>query len=449
LTDYRCTNAESQQLKRHRNIILLIQRYEREEEGELSKLMRSRSCEDQQEQQDKLRKKERKARKSLVRSVDKLDVITQAELTSLENLIYPKTKDAQEADDALSDALAAKFSPTIFAEKRMLDTLMMPPREHPDLENEANRVIAACVLAPPSSKASRALIDQIRVAIKEDIDVQWRTELEMKRRRIKYAQWVTQGAVDNMAMHYEEWDINTGERTNRRWKGDVQTNITGGEVREDGFDADDEGDLANIISPKRKWSKVESIATPEISVSTNASPQNDKRRGGRIINQPNFASEDRGDKEWVRSGTFTRRRDSLTNENAIGGECTLSPSRSCDCRITPERKLTSPWATHELLDLSVKPPSSTSPNEAQWPVVGSPSRKESATAQITPQRPAWMRDTKAERRVESEPFAVKDMVESPPQATMAGTLRITTRPIVDEPVAEDGWTTVSKKGKKA
>ena len=157
--------------------------------------------------QDKAKtKKERKADKKLAR-LSRLDlsIVTQSEYEKLERIIHIADQKSANDDDALADALAIKFQPNVFREKRMLDTLMAPPKERPDPNSEVQRVVLELQLASPKTKAARNILERIKTSLKEDLDVQWRTEVEMKKRRIVYAQWVTHGAVDKMAEHYEHW----------------------------------------------------------------------------------------------------------------------------------------------------------------------------------------------------------------------------------------------------
>jgi hypothetical protein len=343
----------------------------------------------------------------------------------------------------------------MFSEKRMLDTLMMPPRDQPDLEIEADRVIAAYGLHGPSSKTGRAIAEQTRTAIKKDIDIQWHTELEMKKRRIMYAQWVTQGAIENMAQHYEDWDINSGERTSRRWRGDSVDETTSHDAQEGEVEShlDRPGDLANLVSPKRKWSKVDSDGGLVQEV-VKTSPHNDRRRGGRAINIDDFSSL------FGRSGTG--------DEDEFDSRTASTPAP--DPPISPARSHWNPWAGTAQLqrDLAVRPPIPiTYPDGTEWPAVGSltgctsraappPSgyasrpvgrttfRSEPGSPWITPQRPSRTRNSIDE----GEPLQVQDMLDRPASMTLASTLRITQRPIVDEPVAGEGWMTVRRKSRK-
>lgn len=392
-----------------------------------------------------MRKTDKKAQKKVGSKPPlKLDIVKQSDLAALEKLIYCADAITEDADQALADALAMKFNTSVFSEKRMLDTLMAPPRDKPDLQVEAERVLSALAITKPENKAARNLLEKIRSAIMEDIDVQWNTELQMKRRRIVYAQWVTQGAVANMAVHYEDWDINTGARTNRRYKGDErgskdQYNTA---IYEDDFDRlDDPDDATSTITNLTRSHSLaddEEITTPGSyqapQTNTKNAPLNDTRRGGNALTYVNKLPS-----------PYT-----WDEENCVMTPTKTTPSLRITTQPIPDSK-TATWATAvkvPALDLSVQPPGAEHTPRTKRahtsPYLSSPSPMFKS-----PRTNAWASSSPAvgSPTVESAPLSVEDMIEATPPLRMAASVKVIAKPVVVDGPLDDGWTAVSKKGK--
>ncbi|KIW01918.1 uncharacterized protein PV09_06759 [Verruconis gallopava] len=288
-----CVHAKEQQEKRHRTILLLMQIYQKENEEAESEIVTGSAAAASGHQYEGMKKKERKALKKAARTSVRLDIITQADISRLHAIIYPPDSNTEDANKALARALSVKSSTTILSEKSMLDALVAPPKKKPDLELEARRVIASYKMAEPRSKQAKLALEKIKCAIMDDVEIQWKTDLEMKKRRIIYAQWVTQGAVEKMALHHENWDINTRERLSRRDEGDRWDVDTLGEVIEvegntDGEDGLDNDALKDTDFTERcPFAAVDDANTSERRSSTaesgQESPRNDRRRGGHVL----------------------------------------------------------------------------------------------------------------------------------------------------------------------
>jgi hypothetical protein len=349
----------------------------------------------------------------------------------------------EDADQALADALAIKFNTSVFSEKRMLDTLMAPPRDKPDLEIEAERVISALSLSRPGNKVARTILDRIKNAIMEDIDVQWNTELAMKSRRIVYAQWVTQGAVANMAVHYEDWDINTGARTNRRYKGDERGQRDQGNavIYEDDLDRlDDLDDAMSTVTNLTRSHTLdddEEVTTPveALPISTKKSPLNDTRRGGNALTYVNTLPS-----------PYT-----WDEEN-----CVMTPTKTTpSLRIMAQPKRDSKagaWATPAklpVLDLSVQLPIledtlRTKRVPSMPPYLSSPPLFKSPRTNVWASSPAVKSPS-----LEPAPLSIEDMIKITPPPKLAASVRVIAKRVVVDGPLDDGWTAVSKKGKAA
>lgn len=190
----RCTRQETQQRNRHRDIVLLIRKYhvENGDSGVVMDGLIPTKITDSMPPSG-INKESNKPPKSTRRNYPELEIVRQCDYAQLFALVHGNASVASDADVALAKALAVNFLPNVFSEERMLDTLMAPPRDRPNLTKESNRVITALKLTKPATKDAAAIVSKIRAAIQEDIDITWNTEVEMKKRRLIYAQWVTQG----------------------------------------------------------------------------------------------------------------------------------------------------------------------------------------------------------------------------------------------------------------
>jgi hypothetical protein len=403
---------------------------------------------------EQLRKKERKAQKKATKSAVKLDVIRQSDLARLEFIIYPPEDSTRNADEELANALAVKFLPNFFAEKRHLDTLMAPPKERSDFGVEADRVVTALEIKKPKSKIARSLLDKIRTAIKEDIDKQWNTDLEMKKRRIIYAQWITQGAVEKMAEHYDDWDLNIGARTNRRYKGDELNSKSknGKKIIEDDLGDYIDGAISDLadISRRTSLTSIMETETPirrtslPLSTRNKTSPLNDTRRGGNLLHPSTQLQH-----------TPAERPQAWGDENCAGTPETTRPTLRILALPTYDK--VSPWATlakSNPLDLSVKPPSTVSPSQKSLTFtdlhINSPSSAVSSPWMGPKLKSVWSsRSTAPVVQSPHEHGPVADMLTSTP-SKMASTLRVIPKKVpVDGPVLDDDgeWATVGTKGK--
>ena len=438
----------------------------------------------------KTKKKDRKAQKKTQKPSLKLEIVRQCDLAMLEKLIHRPDENAEDADEALADALAVKFLPHVFSEKRMLDTLMAPPRERPDPAAEAERVVNALGLAVPQTKAAHSILDKIKLAIKEDIDVQWKTELSMKRRRIIYAQWVTQGAVANMAVHYDDWDIDTGARTNRRYKGDDRgaRDLGDTQVFEDDYDRLD--DLEDDISVVTTLTRAQTLEDGGSEIQTPTSNANkyaliDTRRGGNILspedtiekvqawNDENYEATPKVTTPILRiTDNIPRKRGKAATGNEQTSTTSLKvPSPSLTnhipngvhdspwkpveeiAAVAPNDENRNPWksiAKPKPIDLSVKPPElmqmkrSYDSQSSMWslPTVKSPRYDDWSTRMAAVPYSSYEDDSPLP--------SVDDMLEETPPPSppkMAASVRVVASAESDGFVDEEGWETVPKKSK--
>lgn len=201
-------------------------------------------------------------------------------------------------DSELSQALAIKFQPSIFSEVGLMEKLMIPPGSPPDFVKEADRILGELGMQKPRTgeKEEVKLWEGIKEGLKDDLENNWNASFEMKRRRVIYAQWVSQGAVDAMAQWAEGWDLGTGWKIEGEIKGiaagkedpDEPEEYTGAGAEEssEGEDADVD-DAATVTSSLsalsiRKNTLDFSVDTLSPQITQNAPTQiiKDARRGG-------------------------------------------------------------------------------------------------------------------------------------------------------------------------
>jgi hypothetical protein len=244
-----------------------------------------------------------------------------------------------------------------------------------------------------------------------------------------------------MAVHYEDWDINTGARTNRRYKGDERGQKDQGNavIYEDDLDQlDDLEDAMSTVTNLTRSHTLEDdeeVTTPveALPISTKKSPLNDTRRGGNALTYINTLPS-----------PYT-----WDEEN-----CVMTPTKTTpSLRITVQPKRDSnakAWATPAkvpALDLSVQLPASEhTPRTKRTPSM-SPYLSSPPVLKL-PRTNAWASSPAVKSPIyEPAPLSIEDMIEITPPPKMAASIKVVAKPVVVDGPLNDGWTAVSKKGK--
>lgn len=165
----------------------------------------------------KLKKKEKKDLKRVEKAANRAKIVTQADIAELGEIMYPDgIGGTANVDSLLSEALSIKFQPSVFSEVRLMEKLMIPSGTTPNYTEEVDRVLKELDIrrTTTAGKEETKLLEKMRAKLREDMETTWNGSVQMKRRRIIYAQWVSQGAVDAMAQWAEDWDIGTGWKIN-------------------------------------------------------------------------------------------------------------------------------------------------------------------------------------------------------------------------------------------
>lgn len=406
-----------------------------------------------------LKKKQRKAQKKAARASmnNHAGVIKQCDLERLEAIIFPTDTARNAEDEELVDALSIKFLPNVFSEKRIMDSLMSPPNEAPQPDQEATRVIAELQLGPQLTKMAKVILERIAAAIKEDVVVHWNTDTEMRKRRIVYAQWVSKGAVEKMATHYEEWDISTGARTVRRYQADDR----GPKGKEGMLDEDDELDDDDGISVLSGVTLLDDagLESGDEGQHHAVTPAKDDRRGGIALPisgimpviPPESRSILRKNKENV---PMPRRKQPIlsivppTNPVKKGKWSTPITARTANYAVQPPMLFspdprTAPFPKASHLDLSIPMPMP-GPRSSPWTTKASRVKPPNFMA-LVEQDQASRTDLFGMPTVEDGPVHDDNM----PIRVMRN-LRVLPPPKVEEPEDDDaGWAVAGrKKGKK-
>lgn len=161
----------------------------------------------------RLKKKEKKDLKRIERAANRAKIVTQADIEELGQIMYPTGIGGEgTVDSLLSDALSKKFQPSVFSEVGLMEKLILPSGTAPNHTQEVKRVLAELAIqkSTTADKEEVKLWNAIRARLREDMEINWNGSVQMKRRRIIYAQWVSQGALDAMAQWAEDWDVGTG-----------------------------------------------------------------------------------------------------------------------------------------------------------------------------------------------------------------------------------------------
>lgn len=245
----------------------------------------------------KLRKREKKDLKRVEKAANRAKIVTQADIAELGEIMYPNgIGGTGNVDSLLSEALSIKFQPSVFSEVRLMEKLMIPSGTTPNYTEEVGRVLKELQIQKSLTpdKEETKLWEKIRAKLREDMETTWNGSVQMKRRRIIYAQWVSQGAVDAMAQWAEDWDIGTGWKIDGGFcvtaagkEGEVETDtdaVVGAEESSEGEDADvdDAATVASSLSGlsigKSRAPGAEKPKPPPLKV--NIQMIKDERRGG-------------------------------------------------------------------------------------------------------------------------------------------------------------------------
>lgn len=243
----------------------------------------------------KLKKKEKKDLKRVEKAANRAKIVTHADIAELGEIMYPNgIGGTGNVDSVLSEALSIKFQPSVFSEVRLMEKLMIPSGTTPNHTEEVDRAMKELEIQRSTmDKDETRLWDKIRVKMREDMEITWNGSVQMKRRRIIYAQWVSQGAVDAMAQWAEDWDIGTGWKIDggfcvtaagKEAEVDNDTDAVMGaeESSEEDADADDAATVTSSLSGlsigKSRAPGAEKPQPPPLN--TNIQMIKDERRGG-------------------------------------------------------------------------------------------------------------------------------------------------------------------------
>ncbi|TLD37965.1 gb [Venturia nashicola] len=243
----------------------------------------------------KLKKKEKKDLKRIEKAANRAKIVTQADIAELGEMMYPNgIGGTANVDSLLSEALSIKFQPSVFSEVRLMEKLMIPSGTTPNHTAEVDRVLNELeIQRPATDKEEARLWNKIRTKLREDMEITWNGSVQMKRRRIIYAQWVSQGAVDAMAQWAEDWDIGTGWKIDggfyvtaagKESEVETDTDVVVGaeESSEEDADVDDTATVTSSLSGlsigKSRAPGTEKPKPPPLN--SNIQMIKDERRGG-------------------------------------------------------------------------------------------------------------------------------------------------------------------------
>ncbi|QDS73379.1 hypothetical protein FKW77_007331 [Venturia effusa] len=376
----------------------------------------------------KLKKREKKDLKRVEKAATRAKIVTHADIAELGEIMYPNgIGGTGNVDSILSDALSIKFQPSVFSEIRLMEKLMIPSGTTPDYTEEVDRVLRELNIqkSAMADKEESRIWDKIRSKLREDMEITWNGSVQMKRRRIIYAQWVSQGAVDAMAQWAEDWDIGTGWKIDGGFcvtaagkEDEVNAGadaIVGAEESSDGEDVDGDdavtvtSSLSGLSIGKSHGPVVEKPIIPLPNV--NIQMIKDERRGGypmddRVVRRP-IKSKFFGasDEDVIPSPDF--KPSFIANET---DEETFQPVRApAVLRIVPDGAATSLAMMKENIAPTV-------PLTKPWNEIGAAENRQKRKADVLAVHP-W-----------------------PPRI-----LRITSP--VEEEVDDGSWIAVGKKGK--
>jgi hypothetical protein len=195
-----CNVEEAQERKRHREIATMVL--------ELKKLVGEISVASAAtlpvERAEGTPKREWKAIKKASQAQAREQITTEADVSKVAEVLYHKginDDDFAYDDSELNEALSIKFQPVIFTEKRLMDKLMMPPKRAPRFDEEAVRCAKQLGATGDGTRPAQELVDRIHKAITADIEKHYRSDCELRKRRVIYAQWVSKGVI--MAEDYD------------------------------------------------------------------------------------------------------------------------------------------------------------------------------------------------------------------------------------------------------
>ncbi|KAE9968978.1 hypothetical protein BLS_005560 [Venturia inaequalis] len=323
----------------------------------------------------KLKKKEKKDLKRVEKAANRARIVTQADIAELGEIMYPNgIGGTGNVDSLLSEALSIKFQPSVFSEVRLMEKLMIPSSTTPNHTEEVDRVLKELEIhRSVTFKEEARLWDKIRTKLREDMEITWNGSVQMKRRRIIYAQWVSQGAVHAMAQWAEDWDIGTGWKIDGGFcvtaagkEGEVELDADAVVGAEDDSEEDaDIDDAATVTSSLSGLSIGKSRTTgaeyPRPPVNVNIQMIKDERRGGsprveRMVQTPRKITYFRNPDEDVAPSPGFRPIFVATNPEESMDETSRAPPV---LRIVPGRGNPSPLVMKE----NVAP---TTPLEKPW-----------------------------------------------------------------------------------
>lgn len=243
-----------------------------------------------------------------------------------------------------------------------------------------------------------------------------------------------------MAQHYEDWDLETGARKTRRWKGDVRGAKDEINPTSDDFDRLDDldailraiPDVSGLAEAQRP--EAETNLRPEIDPATQPT-FNDNRRDGVALPYVNRLESPR---VWA-------------EENYAATPVNTTPTIRI---IKPaSRSKENSWATPPRprpIDLSVKPPNTAPPFKT---VVSRPS--DGPPSFEPPSTNPWFSPVPCPDVRSPQPKAdtfgkIEDLLHEPP-VKMASCVKVVAKPPIVEQPLEEGWTKVVNKrggGKK-
>jgi hypothetical protein len=191
-----CATENKEERKRHREIAMLVL--------ELKKLRGETSATPVTlplERDKSLTRKQWKAIKKAAHIHTHDQIITEVDVQNVRNVLYPSkgtiAAELAHDDSELNDALSLKFKLTIFNEKRLMEKLITPPERAPNCDKEAARCLKDLGATGDGKKPAQELIEKIRKAIRGDIETRYRSDCELRKRRVIYAQWVSKGIIES------------------------------------------------------------------------------------------------------------------------------------------------------------------------------------------------------------------------------------------------------------